>query len=294
MSQNLYDKIINHLVSFYILKPSIEPCLIDTNVATRTSKGTDYAIRMFRKYINKIKLKYDKFYVLKFDISKYFYNIDHNILKKILKRKIKDRDALDIVYKIIDSTNDNYINDYIDLLINKFKEKIGNEKIIEELYRLPRYKYGKGLPIGNMTSQILAIFYLNDLDHYIKEKLGIKFYIRYMDDGILIHPNKKYLNFCLQEIRKILRVEYKLELNKKTKLYSSDENIEFLGFMFKLSNKKLIIKVRTSTKKRFKKKIKKLRLTNYEKYKHVIASYNGHLAYANSKNLIYENLNKFN
>lgn len=275
MSQSIYDKIINHLVSYYILKPVIELLLIDSNVATRQNKGTDYGIKLCKKYINSIKMKYNKFYILKFDISKYFYNINHRVLKKLLISKIKDKDSLHIIFKIIDSTNSKYINEKSNCL-NKFNIDI------------PIYEYGKGLPIGNMTSQILAIFYLNELYHFIKEELKIKYYIRYMDDGILIHHDKNYLKYCLSKIKDLVENKYKLKLNNKTKIYSIKEGFEFLGFRYYLKNKKKITKVVTSTKKRYKRKVKVLKHKDLKKYKQIIASYNGHLQYANSKNLIYE------
>ena len=288
MSQNMYDKVINHLVSYYILRPAILPCLIEQNVATREGKGTDYGIKLMKRYLNKIKFQSNQFYVLKFDISKYFYNINHDVLKCLLYKKIKDKKALNIIFKIIDSTNESYINEEINKLINYYRKNITNDKIMDELEKIPFYKEGKGLPIGNMTSQILAIFYLNDLDHFIKERLRIKYYIRYMDDGVLIHRDKNYLKYCLKEIKFKIEKEYKLTLNKKTKIYSSNEKIEFLGFIYYLKNQKLIVKVKTQTKRKFKRKIKSLRSVDNEKYEHVLASYQGHLKYANSKNLIYE------
>ncbi len=292
MSQNMYDKIINHLVSYYILKPVILPCLIEQNVATRELKGTDYGIKLFKKYLNKIKYEADEFYILKFDISKYFYNINHKVLKEMLNKKIKDKKALHILYQIIDSTNEKYINNSIKHLVECYKKKDISEKVKEELDKIPIYENGKGLPIGNMTSQILAIFYLNDLDHYIKEELKIKYYIRYMDDGILMHKDKNYLRYCLVKINDIVEKFYHLKLNKKTKIFSSKESIEFLGFNYRLRNKKLIVKVKNQTKKRFKRKIKALKKSHSDKYQHVVGSYKGHLKYANSKNLLYETLSK--
>lgn len=85
-----------------------------------------------------------------------------------------------------------------------------------------------GLNIGTMSSQILAIFFLNDLDHFIKEVLKVKYYVRYQDDFLLFHSSKKYLQYCLEEIRKFLTKE-KLTLNKKTRIYSSNDNFIFLG-----------------------------------------------------------------
>lgn len=79
-----------------------------------------------------------------------------------------------------------------------------------------------------MTSQILAIFYLNDLDHFIKEELGIKYYCRYQDDGCLYHQSKEYLKYCLKRIADFLKNE-KLFLNNKTRIYKNTNNFIFLG-----------------------------------------------------------------
>lgn len=144
---------------------------------------------------------------------------------------------------------------------------------------------GKGLPIGNMTSQLLAIYFLNDLDHYIKEELHCKYYVRYMDDFIIFSPDKERL----KEIRNIISEklkEYKLELNKKTNLYDLNQGFGFLGYHFFLKGKKLIIKVNPQTKRRIKKKMRKLRIVNAPNYELVKASYMGYLTIAHSKNLL--------
>ena len=148
-----------------------------------------------------------------------------------------------------------------------------------------------------MSSQIIAILYLNELDHYIKEKLKIKYYIRYMDDGILIHESKKYLQYCLKEIEKILD-KYKLKLNKKTKIVNIKNGFEFLGFRYYIKNNKVLMKVKNQTKKRFKRKMKNLNyLVNKDKIdvkylNQVKASYLGHLSYGNTNNLISKTINK--
>lgn len=274
MSQSIKDKIINHLVAKYFLVDIFEKSLINENVATRKNKGTHYGLKLFKKYLNYYKNRYKKFYILKFDISKYFYNIDHDIVKDIIKKKIKDKDVLKIIYSIIDSTDCDYINKSINRLkeleIKRVKEKNINKKeklkLINEIENIPLYKKKKGFPIGNMTSQIVAISYLNELDHFIKDGLKIKSYVRYMDDGVLIHNDKEYLKYCLKEIEKII-YKYMLELNNKTKILSSKEGIEFLGFRFIISNK-TIVKVNNKTKKRFKKKMKLL----YEEYNNNLIS----------------------
>lgn len=301
MSQEIRDKIVNHLVAKYFLIDIFNDTLILENCATRVGMGTHYALKLFKKNYNYYKNKYKKFYILKFDISKYFYNIDHEISKKLIGKKIKDKHVLKIIFSIIDSTDELYVNDAINRLKKKEIERlryldINDKKIkIEEVEKLPIYKKGKGLPIGNMSSQIIATFYLDELDHYIKEKLKIKGYVRYMDDGVIIHENKEYLKYVKLEIEKIVN-KYKLELNKKTKIYSSNEEIEFLGFRFFRKNNRTISKVTNKTKKRFKRKIKKIykeydnnKISDEEKQS-IIASYLGHLGYGNCNKLIYKNI----
>jgi len=190
-SQSMEDKLVNHLVSRHILYPAILPCLIETNVASRKGKGTNAGRKYFEEFTRICKIKYGEYYILKCDISKYFHSINREKLKEKIKRRIKDKDALDIVFKIIDSED-------------------------------------KGLGIGKMTSQVLAIFYLNDLDHYIKEELKIKYYIRYQDDFLLFHPSKEYLKMCLEKI-KIFLMKEDLTLNKKTRIYKNTNNFIFLG-----------------------------------------------------------------
>lgn len=191
VSLNLQDKIINHLVSTYIILPAVEPCLIDANVASRTGFGTKKGLELANKFHRICKQKYINYYILKCDISGFFQNIDHDILKKKLIKKIKDNDALNIIFEIIDSDE-------------------------------------HGLSIGTMSSQTLAVFYLNDLDHYIKETLKIIYYVRYQDDFLLFHESKEYLTDCLIKIKEFLCKE-KLTLNKKTRIYSNKDNFLFLG-----------------------------------------------------------------
>ena len=298
MSQNVIDKIINHVVSEYFLVRVFDNTLIRENVATRSGKGTHYGIRLLKKYIN--ELKQGDFYILKFDISKYFYNLDHNIIKDILKKKIKDKDALRLLFKIIDSTDYKYVNKIIDSLKQQEIDKILNssclnkDKLIKDIENIPEYKVGKGLPIGNMSSQFLAILYLNELDHFIKEKLNLKYYIRYMDDGVILHKDKEYLKYCLNEITKMLD-KYKLKLNNKTQIVNCKEGFEFLGFRYVVKNGRLILKIRNQTKRRFKRKMKTMyKLADENKItqkdvKQVENSYLGHLSYGNTQKLIKKN-----
>lgn len=189
VSLNMYDKVINNLVSKYILEPSILPCLIDTNVASRRNMGTKLGLKLRARYDRILKNDY---YILKCDISKFFASIDLEILKKKIYRRIKDKDALEIIESILDSYD------------------------------------GGGICIGSNSSQILAIYYLNDLDHYIKEELKIKYYVRFQDDFLLFHKDKIYLKECFKKIEIFLQKEG-LTLNKKSRIYSDKDNFIFLG-----------------------------------------------------------------
>lgn len=268
MSESLNDKIVNHLVSDYLLYYLIDKRLLDVNVATRINKGSKASIYYMKKYLNLMKGKYgDSFYILKCDISKYFYNINHDILLSKLRKIIRDDDIYSILYNIITSTSKDYVNDEIRGIIKKYNVDV------------PLYIKGKGLPIGNQTSQILAIYYLNDLDHYIKEKLHIKYYIRYMDDFILIHHDKKYLKWCMEFILIFLKRE-KLCLNKKSNIISMKNGITFLGYKYIFRNNKLYMLVPSFNKRRIKRRISK-GITN-------INNYNGYLKYADASYFSYK------
>ena len=122
-SQDMYDKLINHLVSEYILIPSLTPCLIDSNVASRKDRGTSYGIRLYYKYLSIANRKYGKFYILKIDIHKYFASINHDILKEKIRKRIKEKRSLDIVYKIIDSFDEGLPIGYRKFYIIETKNK---------------------------------------------------------------------------------------------------------------------------------------------------------------------------
>ena len=283
MSENLSDKIVNHLLSKEILLPFLEPKLIETNVATRKGKGTKAGLYYTKKYINEIRRKHEEFFVLKCDIKKYFYNIDHKILLDMISKVIPDQDVLELLKNILDVTNDFSTNQVITKVIENEKlrlKKTNNAHLKQkylELDSIPTYSPGKVLPIGNLSSQILAVFYLNELDHFIKEKLKIKYYLRYMDDLVLFHEDKEYLKYCLKSIKEKLENEYLLELHpKKTKIFSFNQGFTFLGYRFFIKNNRLILLMVSKTKKRIVRNIKRVKKKNFEKYSKTMASYHGY------------------
>lgn len=249
MSLSVRDKLINHFVCRYILEKNLTKYLDPRNVATRKGMGTDYAVRLTLKYINKLKRKHKNIYCLKLDISKYFYTIDHNILKSLLIDKLDDFDY-QIISNIIDSTNKEYINKVINMLKEKHKE--ANE--------LPLYYHGKGLPIGNMTSQFLSIFYLSKLDHYIVHDLHLKHYVRYMDDMIIFSPDLEYLKECKEKIEHIIENEYNLTVNKKkTWICNLKSGFSFLGYTYKLDGIKTVVRIKRSNLEKIKNRVKDVR-----------------------------------
>ena len=160
-------------------------------------------------------------YILKADVTKFFYTIDHNILKQIIRQYFTDNDLLWLCDLIIDSTD------------------------------------GLGLPLGNQTSQVFALLYLDRLDHYITETLGIKYYGRYMDDLYLIHHDKDYLKYCLQEINKII-YSLELSLNGKTQIMPFKQGIKFLGFHTYIKDGQIVCKIRNENKRNAYRKYKKM------------------------------------
>ena len=300
MAQEIEDKIVNHLISEYNLVKTFEPKFTNSMIATRVGKGTLYGVKLLKKYLNEMKENYDNFYVLKIDISKYFYSMDHNVLKNILRRKIKDKDALSVLFKIIDSTNEDYINKKIITLKNNRINYLKNsnltdkDNLIQETEEVPLYKHGRGCAIGNQSSQAFGLIYLYELVHFIKEKLGIKHLCVYMDDFIIIHNDKEYLKKCLKIIKYKLENEFNLKINhKKTKIDSIKDGIDFLGYNFYIKDGKVILKHRNRTKRKFKKKIKDLtELRNYKyisskEFNELSASYNGVLKWGDCGSLRY-------
>ena len=191
MSQSVRDKIVNHFITNYYLIPYLESSLIDSNVATRKNKGTSYANKLVIKYLNRIIVKENSkdIYVLKIDISKYFYNINHEILFKKLEKDIYDIDVINLIKLFVRETNKDYVNNSI----NRYNKIYGTD--------IPRYINGKGLSIGAVSSQFLAIYYGNDMHHYLKEELGIKYLVSYMDMNqvdSLVYILQVYRQYCIQ------------------------------------------------------------------------------------------------
>lgn len=265
MSQSVYDKIVNHFITNYYLSPYLENSLIDSNVATRKEKGLSYAMTLLKKYFNKLLINHkdQEIYCLKIDISKYFYSIDHELLLASIRKKILDQDVINLIELIIKETNKEYINSSI----MKYNKIYSSD--------IPLYKEHKGLSIGAMSSQFLAIYYLNDLDHYIKEDLGCKYYIRYMDDFLILDTDKEHLKDIWHNIDEYIK-KLKLKSNKKSNIYKCSHGFNFLGFRYKVINNKLKITFYKKTYYKIKNKLDYLEENDLFRYKRSLASYYGY------------------
>lgn len=289
MSESFPDKVVNHLFSKYVLSYALQSTLINSNVATRTDKGSKEAYNLFIKYTNKLIYEKKKIYVLKIDISKYFYNINHNIMINMVNEKIKDERVLDMLKVILDTTDNDYVNKTILSVVNREIYKVNKlnistiekEKLIKELKSIPLYRKGYGLPIGNMSSQILAVFFLNKVDHFVKEKLGCKYYIRYMDDLVILGNDKEELKNVFENVSKYIE-SFDLNVNNKSGIYSLSNGVNFLGYNFRVFNNKLIIRYRSDTIKRVNKRLKNLKVYDNEMYLKSVASYKGYFLLCNT------------
>lgn len=255
------DRVVQHCLCDNILKPYFENRLIYDNAACHEGKGTDFARNRLTGFLREHYKKYGtKGYILKYDIRHYFDSIDHEILKGML-RSIPDRNVLGLLFHIIRSY----------------------EGTID-----PITERKKGLPLGNQTSQWFALYYLDPMDRLVKEKMRIRHYVRYMDDGILIHESKEYLNEVLARMRDKAK-ELHLEFNQKTQIVPISGGVDFLGFRFYLTDTgKVIRRLRTSNKRRWKRRLKKykeeyrIRAKSYDEIRRSIVSYNGHLAHGHT------------
>lgn len=277
MSLDIANRIVDHYIAKYILIPKLDKYLDIRNVASRKNMGMSYGIKLLKKYIE-LNKKYNNLYVLKIDISKYFYSIEHNVLKSMLV-DVLDDDEYKLVCGFIDSTNKEYVNLRIDEIKKKLIKKSKNKKQVQEILDIPFYNYDKGLTIGNVCSQILSIFYLSRLDFYIIHTLKCKYMVRYCDDIVIFNNDKESLKEIFKKIEDNLN-NYQLKINKKKSFIINIKNgFIFCGNYIKLDNNKTIIKRCRSSRNKIKKNIKKREkmykkgIISFEKYFSSINSY---------------------
>jgi len=216
------DRLLHHLLYRETCK-YFDSHFIYDSYSCRLSKGTHRAIRCFNKFTRSVsKNNKATVWVLKCDIRKFFASIDHKILKNILSEYIEDEKLLWLFGKVINSFHTSS-------------------------------REGTGLPLGNLTSQLLVNIYMNEFDQFVKRTLKIKFYVRYADDFLFINCDKEYLIKLLPELEKFLEEKLKLAMHpKKVFLKTLNSGVDFLGWV-QFHHYRVL---RTTTKNRMLKKIK--------------------------------------
>jgi len=246
------DRIVHRWLVDNFLKEYFISEFIYHSYACIKEKGMHTAVLDVQKAMKHCKRIWGEYYILKMDVAKFFQNIDRKILLEILERKIKDEKLLDLIEKIVFSSEGE-----------------------------------KGLPIGNYTSQTFANIYLNEVDQFIKHKLKCKYYFRYMDDSLILLKSKEEAVYVLNEIKGFLEKKLKLFLNSKTQIIKSRQGVNFCGY--KINENRLKIRDRGKRNLKLKlqsleKKIEEGEISSIEAYKY-ITGHIGYIKIANVRNL---------
>lgn len=236
------DKIVHHAIN-NILKDIYINSFIPTTFACIEGRGVYSALKQLKHYVSTSR---DSDWVVKLDMKQFFYSINHNSLKRVLRKKIKCQKTLNLLDRVIDSSPIN-----------------------------------PGLPLGNLTSQIFANIYMNEVDQYCKRQLGLKKYIRYMDDIIIIVPTKIKAAQTIKSVARLI-LSLNLLLNKKSKIFPITQGINSLGV--KISKNYCLL--RKSSIDTIKKIIKLKNVLSVSKFEQRVNSWKGHAVNANISNFI--------
>lgn len=258
------DRVVHHALC-NIVEPIFERSFIFESYANRKGKGTHRAVKRCQRFAQTNRL------ALKCDIKKYFPSMDHEILKSVIRSKIKDADVLWLCDIIIDNSNPQQkVMDYFpgDSLFTPFERR-------------------KGLPIGNQTSQFFANVYLNGFDHFVKENLRCKYYLRYVDDFVVLANTKQELWVVRDAISRYLE-QRRLKLHPdKVHVFPVTCGIPFLGYRIFPER----IRIDASNVVRFRRRMKTLqrqyahKQISFETIRLSIAGWLGHAVHADSYRL---------
>lgn len=215
------DKVVQHCLCDNLLHPTLANEFIRTNYAGQIGKGTHFGMDCLKEQMLDFYNQHGiNGWILKCDITKFFYQIDHDILKDVVDYYFPDDYTQWLNHLLVDST------------------------------------YGLGLPLGNQAAQVYALLILNGLDRFITGELGISLYGRYMDDFYLIHHDKEYLKWCLECINQFVN-SIGLSLNGKTQIIPFKNGLLFTGFHHYITvDGKYIRKLNGANKRRIRKKIR--------------------------------------
>ena len=223
------DRVVHHALC-NVIEPIFDRAFIFDSYACRKGKGTHKAVNRFTEFCRKNR------YVLKCDIKKYFPSIDRDILKAVFRRKIRDVQTLWLMDLIVDSSNpQEHVLEYFE-----------GDDLLTPLNRK------RGIPIGNLTSQFFANVYLNSFDHFVKEALKCRHYIRYVDDFVVLDSAKERLHQVKAEMEGYLS-KLRLKLHRdKCQIFPIKEGTNFLGYQVFPRHRRLPKSSVTRARRRFK------------------------------------------
>ena len=248
------DRVVHHLL-YKFLYSLYDKTFIYDSYSCRLEKGTHKAVGRLEKFTRIVSKNYTKdCWALKLDIKKFFASVDHGILFGLLKLKVKDKNTLWLLSQIISS----------------FHSDFG---------------LGKGIPLGNLTSQVFANIYMNELDQFIKHALKVKYYLRYADDFVILfhYDTLIYHSKVVESVQTFLKGRLKLKLHpQKIILRKLDWGIDFLGYIV-LPHYRL---PRTKTKRRIFRKLKEN--IDHPNFNQSLQPYLGYLSHASSFRVIQE------
>jgi len=241
MAISFRDRIIQWSIYRYLF-PFYERFFIEDSFACRKGKGSHAAadkLQYWLRQVHRRELENPdvKYYYLKLDISKYFYRVNHEILLDILRVRIHDEKMMILLERIINNPTQKF-----GLPAGLSPEQCPYEDWLDDT----------GMPIGNLTSQMFANIYLDQLDQFCKHVLGIHFYIRYMDDVIILSDDKAQLHEWKYHIERFLNEALDLQLNNKTAIRPITLGIDFVGYKIWSTHRKL----KKSTARRIIRKVK--------------------------------------
>ncbi len=256
------DRVIHHLIHMK-LESVFEKGFIGDSYSSRKGKGVHKALERFEYFAQHIACSNKKsVWTMKVDVRRFFDSVDHEILFVRISEKVFDEELLWLIREVLDS------------------------------FQITK---GKGLPLGNLTSQLFANVYLDICDQYIKRGLGVKYYIRYADDMIFLSGNKGDLEQYLQQLDVFLATVLKVSLHpEKIIIRTWRQGVDILGYISYPYHKE----IRTKTKRRIRHNLKITNLLlreqkiSEEKCNQIIASYRGRITHCWSNRLkIFLNLN---
>jgi len=282
------DRLLHHAI-YRILYPFFDRVFIADSYSCRLGKGTHKAINKFRSFTWKASKNNTKTcWVLKCDIRKFFANIDHKILVKILEEYIPDENIINLLKNVIDSFTSSPVSLSSHPLLPSFAK--ASEGLVSPSGR-GRDVGSIGLPLGNLTSQLFVNIYMNKFDQFVKHELKVRCYIRYADDFVILSDDKKWLEGQIALIREFLRQELKLELHPdKIFIKTVASGVDFLGLVNFPDYRTLRTKTRRRMFKKIGNKYDNLQggLMSEQSFRQSLQSYLGMLKHCNGYGIVRE------